>query len=525
MKALKSEFASTVAGGQGKLKGKIFRVAHLGYYDATDILGCSARSRSSCSRLGHAFELGAGVAAARPSTCAGRERGSELQDPRPRRHHRPRPGSAEGRGLAGGRQEGDAARRARRDRRALPRDHHPQQQPDHGRGARRREEPARHRPARRRRRQRRPGRRHAPRRHGHELAAAATWCRRPSWRSRCCWRSRATSPQADASIKAGKWDRKSFAGVELHGKRIGVVGFGRIGREVAARCRALGMEVVAYDPFVSPAVAEALHVVLVSLDELLQSLRLHHAAHDAVEGDAPPDRQGGAGEGQARRAHRERRARRADRRGGAPGGARVRARGGRGARRARAGAARRLEARPAPARGGDAARGRVDGRGAGARGHRHRVPGARLPEGRAHPARGQLLLADGRPLRPGPPGHGPGRAARPLLSQACDGAPERIELGLYGELRELDVQADPLGRGAGRARAAPGRRGDARQRAARWRPSTRSTWSRPPPRRRRLPEPDGAAPEDERAPTSRSRARSSAATTCAWWTSTAWTST
>jgi D-3-phosphoglycerate dehydrogenase len=77
--------------------------------------------------------------------------------------------------------------------------------------------------------------------------------------------------QADASIKSGKWDRKSFAGVELNGKRIGVVGFGRIGREVAARCRALGMEVVAYDPFVSPAVAEAQHTSLVSLDELLQS--------------------------------------------------------------------------------------------------------------------------------------------------------------------------------------------------------------------------------------------------------------
>ena len=58
---------------------------------------------------------------------------------------------------------------------------------------------------------------------------------------------------ADASMKAGSWDRKSFAGVELHGKRLGVVGFGRIGREVAARCRAFGMEVLAFDPFVSPA--------------------------------------------------------------------------------------------------------------------------------------------------------------------------------------------------------------------------------------------------------------------------------
>jgi D-3-phosphoglycerate dehydrogenase len=85
-------------------------------------------------------------------------------------------------------------------------------------------------------------------------------------------------PQADASMKAERWDRKAFAGVELSGKRIGVVGFGRIGREVAARCRALGMEVLAHDPFVAPAVAEAVHVQLASLGELLEScdfLTLH----------------------------------------------------------------------------------------------------------------------------------------------------------------------------------------------------------------------------------------------------------
>jgi D-3-phosphoglycerate dehydrogenase / 2-oxoglutarate reductase len=73
---------------------------------------------------------------------------------------------------------------------------------------------------------------------------------------------------ADASMKAEKWDRKSFAGVELQKKRIGIVGLGRIGREVAARCRAFSMEVVGYDPFVSPQAVEALHVGLVSLDEL-----------------------------------------------------------------------------------------------------------------------------------------------------------------------------------------------------------------------------------------------------------------
>jgi D-3-phosphoglycerate dehydrogenase len=76
---------------------------------------------------------------------------------------------------------------------------------------------------------------------------------------------------ADASMKAGTWDRKTFAGVELFGKRLGVVGFGRIGREVAARGRAFGMEVQAFDPFVSPALAEKAHVQLRSLDELLQT--------------------------------------------------------------------------------------------------------------------------------------------------------------------------------------------------------------------------------------------------------------
>jgi aspartate aminotransferase-like enzyme len=64
VKALKSEFASTVAGGQGQLKGKIFRIAHLGYYDVTDTLGVLATLEIALHRLGHTFDLGRGIAAA-----------------------------------------------------------------------------------------------------------------------------------------------------------------------------------------------------------------------------------------------------------------------------------------------------------------------------------------------------------------------------------------------------------------------------------------------------------------------------
>jgi aspartate aminotransferase-like enzyme len=64
VKGLRSEFASTVAGGQGELKGKILRIAHLGYYDVTDILGLLATLEIVLHRLGHRFEPGRGVGAA-----------------------------------------------------------------------------------------------------------------------------------------------------------------------------------------------------------------------------------------------------------------------------------------------------------------------------------------------------------------------------------------------------------------------------------------------------------------------------
>ena len=58
-------------------------------------------------------------------------------------------------------------------------------------------------------------------------------------------------PQAHAALKQGRWERKTYGGVELDGKTLGVLGFGRIGQQVARKAAGLGMRVVAYDPFVS----------------------------------------------------------------------------------------------------------------------------------------------------------------------------------------------------------------------------------------------------------------------------------
>jgi D-3-phosphoglycerate dehydrogenase len=67
-------------------------------------------------------------------------------------------------------------------------------------------------------------------------------------------------PAADATMKAGKWDRNKLVGRELFGRTLGIVGVGPIGGEVAARARAFGMKVMAYDPYVSDARLQALQV-------------------------------------------------------------------------------------------------------------------------------------------------------------------------------------------------------------------------------------------------------------------------
>jgi len=76
-------------------------------------------------------------------------------------------------------------------------------------------------------------------------------------------------PQATSSMKAGKWEKKKFMGVELYNKTLGIVGIGVIGSIVADRARGLKMKVVAYDPYISKEAAEKKGVDLVSFDELL----------------------------------------------------------------------------------------------------------------------------------------------------------------------------------------------------------------------------------------------------------------
>ncbi len=78
-------------------------------------------------------------------------------------------------------------------------------------------------------------------------------------------------PQANASIREGRWERAPFVGNELYGKTLGIIGLGRIGGAVAIRARAFGMRVIAHDPYVPQARAEALGVEPAGLDELLGS--------------------------------------------------------------------------------------------------------------------------------------------------------------------------------------------------------------------------------------------------------------
>jgi D-3-phosphoglycerate dehydrogenase len=77
-------------------------------------------------------------------------------------------------------------------------------------------------------------------------------------------------PQADKSIKEGKWEKKQFEGHEIYGKTLGLIGSGRIGAEVAKRAQAFGMRVIAFDPYLPPDVAQKINVALVPKETVLR---------------------------------------------------------------------------------------------------------------------------------------------------------------------------------------------------------------------------------------------------------------
>ncbi|MBI3418155.1 MAG: phosphoglycerate dehydrogenase [Verrucomicrobia bacterium] len=95
-------------------------------------------------------------------------------------------------------------------------------------------------------------------------------------------------PQANASMKAGEWNRKAFSGVELYNKTLGILGMGRIGGEVARRAIAFGMRVLAFDPYLALSRAKAMQVELFeNLDEIYAQadfITVHMPMSDETKG-------------------------------------------------------------------------------------------------------------------------------------------------------------------------------------------------------------------------------------------------
>ena len=77
-------------------------------------------------------------------------------------------------------------------------------------------------------------------------------------------------PSANSSMKAGKWEKSRFLGVEVRNKTLGIIGLGKVGKEVAQRAQGLAMQVIAFDPYVSQEHASQLGITMLSLEELLQ---------------------------------------------------------------------------------------------------------------------------------------------------------------------------------------------------------------------------------------------------------------
>jgi D-3-phosphoglycerate dehydrogenase / 2-oxoglutarate reductase len=93
-------------------------------------------------------------------------------------------------------------------------------------------------------------------------------------------------PQADGSLKQGRWEKKKLLGIEVRGKTLGLIGLGNVGSEVARLAQAFGMETIAYDPYVSSKIAGEQNVRLMSLEELLKAadfISLHASLTPATE--------------------------------------------------------------------------------------------------------------------------------------------------------------------------------------------------------------------------------------------------
>jgi len=94
-------------------------------------------------------------------------------------------------------------------------------------------------------------------------------------------------PAADRSLRSGAWDRARFKGRELFGRTLGLVGLGRVGKEVARRLLAFSMKVLAHDPYIEAREARALGVEMVSLEELLRRsdiVSVHVPLNDETRG-------------------------------------------------------------------------------------------------------------------------------------------------------------------------------------------------------------------------------------------------
>jgi len=94
-------------------------------------------------------------------------------------------------------------------------------------------------------------------------------------------------PRANSTMHAAKWEKKFLQGSELRGKKLGIVGLGRIGLEVARRARSFGMELIGYDPFIAPVIARENQVALLPLDEVFKQsdyLTLHVGLTSQTEG-------------------------------------------------------------------------------------------------------------------------------------------------------------------------------------------------------------------------------------------------